>query len=431
MSYYFDYIVQTFHTVYGNDFDLKISYGNSVSDILIKNYSNNFFDSVDPIPKNIVWKEWKGTKIPFLFSTDNSLPIINYKNNTAVINYDIIGSAFYFLSGWQEIHSKKRDEFGRYPFNETLQYKHELLVIPLVNYYFDILKSVIEKLSGKNVKRILWPDSNIAVSISHDIDKINSGWLEGGFSELKNGHFLSALKIILLKIFRKDPWDNLKEIISLEKQLEINSTFFFLTEKSPENADYSISQVEKYFSEIRSAKSEIALHGSIGSSSSSEKIISEKNKLPFKIKGNRFHFLMLEPTEYASNIDKSGLLYDSSLGFAEHIGFRNGFCFPFFPFNHLEKKAHAFIEIPLMLMDTTLKKDSYMGTDNSRDLKIESLISEVEKFNGLISILWHNNYFSNFKYEGWRDKFINLINRTKNSNPCYLTKSEICKQMGK
>ena len=106
MSYYFDYIVQTFHTVYGNDFDLKISYGNSVSDILIKNYSNNFFDSVDPIPKNIVWKEWKGTKIPFLFSTDNSLPIINYKNNTAVINYDIIGSAFYFLSGWQEIHSK-------------------------------------------------------------------------------------------------------------------------------------------------------------------------------------------------------------------------------------------------------------------------------------------------------------------------------------
>lgn len=431
LSFYLDYIINTFHSVYKNDHGLTIGYGlQSNADIIISDSGSDFFNNDSPQPDVFIWKDWNGVRIPFLFSDSDTNEILKVNESKAVLNYDIFAGSFFFLSGWQEFHSDVRDEHGRYPFQESFQSKYGIITLPVVNYYFEILKTAIETVSGKTLERVLWKDRTFAVTISHDIDKINSGWLEGGFSELKKGNVFQVLKLLFRKISGKpDSWDNITEIVKLEHELGISSTFFFLTKSGNGNSDYPFSQVTHYFDSIKKYGSETGLHSSLGSCNDPKILLSEQQQFPHSVCGNRFHYLKFEPKTVCSNLEKAGFSYDSSMGFAEHIGFRNGYCFPFKPYDLQKKRCSSFVEIPLMIMDATLSHYSYMGNDPDKFEKVDIVLSEIKKFGGLISILWHNNYFSNHKYSGWKKIFESYIQKIKQQNAVFLTGEEISRSV--
>lgn len=426
MSYYLPYIIDTFKSLYQVSEDITIGYEEE-ADIRICSHSGAFFDQTNPYPKHLSRKEWKGTSIPFLFHERNDQDMIAVQEGRPTINYDIIANAFYFLSGWQEFYSTVRDSHGRYPFTESLQARHDFITLPVVNYYFDILKTAIEQYTGTPVQRHYWPQNDLALNITHDIDKINSGWKEGISYQLRQGRLLSACKLLFGKILgKKDPWNNLPEIIKMERDLGICSTFFFLTQKGNGNADYTLTQVRDYFNMIRDHGSEIALHGSLGTSVNPAKLLQERSSLGNDINGNRFHYLAIDPVSFGQTIEAAPLCYDASLGFPEHIGFRNGICLPFIPYDIKNKKPYSFIEIPLIIMDGTLENPNYMGNDIEKMQKVGIVISEIIKFNGLLSILWHNNYYSEVKYQGWKEVFLKLLRSVQNENKTMaLTCSEI------
>jgi len=54
----------------------------------------------------------------------------------------------------------------------------------------------------------------------------------------------------------------------------------------------------------------------------------------------------------------AGLAYDSSLGFAETCGFRNGANFAFPPYDFEREGPCSFLEIPLAIMDGSLQLSS-------------------------------------------------------------------------
>lgn len=252
--------------------------------------SGSFFSSENVRPELLTWINCLDRQIPVLFTDNNDLPVIEIRNDSVCLNFDIIGSAFYFLSGWQEIKSTVRDTHGRYPFKESLQYELNITEIPVVNYYFHILKDALQKALGTQFALRKHIPNAIQVCLSHDIDKINSGWLEGGFSELKKGSYGSAFSLLLNKLFGKDPWDNISEILALELTLNVPSTFFFLPSKGNGNADYRINQVLPSFEEIIAVKSEVALHGSLGSAHSSDNLNKEIDQFSKKYKEIVFIF---------------------------------------------------------------------------------------------------------------------------------------------
>ena len=75
------------------------------------------------------------------------------------------------------------------------------------------------------------------------------------------------------------------------------------------------------------------------------------------------------------------------------IGFRNGMCHPFYPYDLQMNKPIDILEIPLNIQDWTI---SMMMKNNPSEawIKIKQLIDTVEKFNGVLNILWHNWTFS-------------------------------------
>jgi hypothetical protein len=68
-------------------------------------------------------------------------------------------------------------------------------------------------------------------------------------------------------------------------------------------------------------------------------------------------------------------------------------------------------------MDVTLFDKRFMNISHDKVLsRIENIIKEIEKFNGVLIINWHNNYLSDFLYKGWKDLYIKLLDKLHNKN---------------
>ena len=110
-----------------------------------------------------------------------------------------------------------------------------------------------------------------------------------------------------------------------------------------------------------------------------------------KVVGYKNHFLKFKVPDTWSLLEKAGFKYDSTSGYADCVGFRNGMCHPFKPFNLNTGKEIDILEIPLTIMDCTLF--DYMRLDFGKAWDItKMLIDIVEKHKGIITILWHNTY---------------------------------------
>ena len=431
----YSYVLDTFRSIYAYHDDLKIIYSDEVvdvdADIIIKKGKLDFFKEGKAIPDDFIWDDWKHQSLPFPFDRNVQYEVLGDDNSKLIIHYDIIAACFYFLSSWQEIYSNKKDDYGRFFYKESFQYYYDLVRVPLVNHYFDILKTAIEQKTEKELKRRLWRDDPFAVFLSHDIDTIHSGFKKDLKNEIKSLNLHKLPSLALRRLLGKDSWNNIEDVVQIEKDLGVRSTFYFLPKKEAENADYTMEEVEPYFSAIEDASSEIGVHGSLGTGFDLTELNNEIRALKRKIYGNRFHYLQYDARDTPPILEATSLEYDSSVGFAEQIGFRNGICFPFREFNFDTGKAYEHLQIPLTIMDTTLMDEELMGkfTHSQTQKQIYDLINEVEKFGGVLTVLWHNTYFTNYKYAGWGDRFIDLVVRLKNKKALFLTGREISDRM--
>jgi hypothetical protein len=81
---------------------------------------------------------------------------------------------------------------------------------------------------------------------------------------------------------------------------------------------------------------------------------------------------------------------DSTLGFPDHIGFRNGASFAFPPYDFENERHHDFLEIPLAIMDGSLAATS-RALGQEPQMLAEEVLTNSRKYGwGGISVLWHN-----------------------------------------
>jgi len=431
----FDYFLRNFSLFYDIDIN-SLSYGGEkVAPISIKqNVDSSFWDDKKDIETtNFVWKKLRKKNIPFLFEKNSTKDIITYKNNHATINYDIVAATFYLLSGWNELVSSGKDELGRIKYKENIINKLNISSIPVINYYFDVLREAIETVIRKKIKKNLWGENNFGVALTHDIDTCKSAWLEGSFSEFKKKQFASIPKLIFKRIFTRDDWFNFEMISNIEKQYNATSSFYFLPRKGKsgkwQNADYKVESksIQKAIHYLRAYGNEIGVHGSFGTHNNCEKLKKDIGKLGHEpIVGNRFHFLMFDPEKSVSVLEESNIMYDTSLGFAEQIGFRRGTCYPFYLYNFEKDKISKVIEIPLIVMDGSLADKKYMGLSREDCLsKVVELINEIKNFGGVFTLLWHNTHFSDYKYTGWKEVYREILDYCKENKGLLTNGGEI------
>jgi hypothetical protein len=214
-----------------------------------------------------------------------------------------------------------------------------------------------------------------------------------------------------------------------EDEHSFKSTFFLLVNKGrinswEVNADYNI-QNNKIQSVIRSIDQkgwENGLHKSI----STDTLKEEMGKTGFSPVANRYHYLKFTLPALYDNLEESGLALDASLGFAESYGFRNSYGLPFFPFNMQKRKKYSFLEVPLNVMDVTFQK--YMKIPREETAAEIIRFFEKNKYNCVLSVLWHNTFFTRYKFQGYLEVYKEVLAYLYESGYSGITTSEIITQ---
>ena len=366
-----------------------------------------FFQQQTPYPAPPHWREWTGQRVPFFFDENLGKPLLILADNRALISADIISAAFYLLSGWQEYFSDERDQYGRFPYAESVQAQYGFVALPVVNYYFDVLRVALEHATGQLLTPRRWGPQQVpfAAFISHDIDNLRSAWKAPAKAALRQRQPLRFARLLWRHLTRPDVWDNLEDVAAQVARYGGRSTFFILPEHrktadGTPNADYQLTrELLRQINQLEEQGCEIALHGSLGTNTNEKALCDELWRVRPEHGGIRFHYLGWEPRQTPSLLDAASVkwlvfFYDSSLGFAEHYGFRNSYCLPFYPFNFAAGQETRFLEIPLNVMDATLDHPRYLQLAPAEVLPaLQPVFAEIEKFGGVASVLWHNQNF--------------------------------------
>ena len=286
----------------------------------------------------------------------------------------------------------------------------------------DVFEPRVSEFLIKGGFDIEYPDgAKFAVCLSHDMDEIHKeSWRKGldTFTSMKSLNLSRSLHNVLQLKSRKIPYCNVRQIVELEERYGASSTFYFLALKQGDvDYNYDVADLAGEFEYLREKGAEIGLHGGHAAYNSLDVLLQEKKRLEKilgeKVRGYRNHFLKFIVPDTWENLCKAGFQHDSTLGYHDCAGFRNGMCHPFRPFNLTTEKEIDLIEIPLVVHDTTLF-DGYMRLDSDTAWNLtKDLINKTEKNHGVITILWHNTSFTSPVQAKFYEKILDFCTTKK------------------
>ena len=225
----------------------------------------------------------------------------------------------------------------------------------------------------------------------------------------------------------KDFWNQLDQYLELERDLA--STFFIIPTEGNPGVDsrgrtrakrasrYALADIADDLKKLLSENREIAVHG-IDAWRDSAKGRDECERVQ-KITGTtetgvRMHWLYFD-SHAPATLEKAGFSYDSTVGYNETIGYRAGTTqvFKHSGVDHL-------LELPLHIMDTALFYPSYMNlTNDQAKAAMLSLIENVTRFGGVLTINWHDRSLGPERL--WGDAYLDLLDDLRAPAPWFAT----------
>ncbi len=289
----------------------------------------------------------------------------------------------------------------------------------------DILVPRVSKYLVENGYHIEYPDGKqFAVCLTHDVDEIYpplKHTLLSSLTCLKELDFGGLKEQVFWKLHGKEksPYLNFQEIMDLEEKYGAQSSFYFLaTDSDIRRFRYSIEDFEGELGQIVDQGWEVGLHGGYYAYNNLEEMKREKKRLEQvlgrKVTGYRNHYLRFSVPDSWEILEKAGFTYDTTLGYSDMIGFRNGMCHPFKPYNlHTDTEVNI-LEIPMIIMDGTLL-DSARSYNEAWEMA-KRLIDTVADCRGVLTLNWHSNSFGCPFKNSWPYFYENLLKYCSSKN---------------
>jgi hypothetical protein len=182
--------------------------------------------------------------------------------------------------------------------------------------------------------------------------------------------------------------------ISFERGLD-SAVYWMVTKPTPYDSgcDLDEPRVREKIAWLQGRCVEMGIHPSFYAFSDFDMLASqvERFRLATGLKrfGGRQHYLRWSPQSWA-DWERVGIAYDSTVGYADHIGFRAGTCFPYHPW--VNGRPSPLLEIPLLVMDGTARAPKYMGLSKSSAVeRIGRLAARCRLVGGVFTLLYHND----------------------------------------
>ncbi len=390
--------------------------------------------------------------LPGLLYADaaSGAPAITCSDDAIHVAPDILASAYYLLSCRQESEIAARDQWGRFNAAHSPLAEQGLLAAPLVDRYASLLRELLLLAAQKRHASLglapTWPGGrSFALCLTHDVDLIRKKTL--GNLATTAWHSLVAARrgrwplvreratgIARLYLRRGDPYWSFPHILSVEEAHGVRSSFYFLA------GDVNARGQRKYrlgdrrmralLAELAQGGWEIGLHGGWRAWDDGPRIAREKAELERysgqPATGIRQHYLRLAHPDTLRLQAEAGLDYDTSLGFADRVGYRAGTSLPFRPWDARQRRALPIWEIPLTVMDGSLKVYQRLDAEAAW-ASVRGLLEATERAGGCLTILWHNTYFQDeVDAPGFGAVYARILDWTREHNGWGCSAQQLC-----
>ncbi len=392
--------------------DKKLLLSDSVFQYLNDHWlESNSIPKLDLVPFQLELESKKINSIS-LFQL-NKHPIELVDSNQIKLNFDLFGTIFFLISRYEEAVSNSLDKHQRFLSTHSILQDTDLIEKPIGNEYIDFLWRAMEYLWPELIKKT----RTFRLLPSHDIDHPSYYWNKSlatigkkslgdilkrkkitlGISRFYNG-LLSALDKNYSDLFDLTDW-----IIDQSEKNNTKSAFYYIPIKTHEYdpgmpIDHCL--VSDQWGKIHSRGHEIGYHPGYMTYNSPELLKRGLNVLKNQLEklninyahiGSRQHVLRWKTSTTARFLDNLKIKYDTTLGYADKIGFRCGVCYEFPMYDLENRKSLKLIQRPLVVMDVTALDSKYMNLELSEAYdKIVKLKRSCQKHAGDFTILWHN-----------------------------------------
>lgn len=385
---------------------LKMSYTKQPlsSEVFIRSNDLLFEQGLSDIDINIY--DWEDTKCFFLAGEKSALP------------YDIFAATFYLISRYEEYLPHVKDNYGRFPAEESLAYNNKFLTQPVVDIWAYKFKAVLQK----QFPDFDFPKKTYSVTPIIDVPTAYKYKLVGGIRTV-GGTIKDFFALRFKDVYErfgvllgasKDPYDTYKYIINRQKKQNFKFMFFFLVGDFSTHDKNINSQKQKFVSLIKHVADycQVGIKSSFFALNNIELLKVEKSRMEAiintNIAGSRQSFSKVNLPESYRNLVELEIPEDYTMGYVNHLGFRAGTCTPFL-FYDLDYEVQTPLKIvPYHALDFAfLKYNSLLDKQEA----LQKLMQQVKAVNGTFVPVFHNYTFSNIpRWQHFKTLFNAILN---------------------
>jgi hypothetical protein len=298
----------------------------------------------------------------------------------------------------EELVPGARDDWGRFPASESALGREGALERPIVDEYGTALAQAFEQLiPGFSPER-----RSLRFHLSHDVDEVGVPFrLRQSLGHtLRRGSVAATVRDLVACVSSARPalLLALGELVreALDRGVR-TAVYFKASDRTAFDSGYPLAhpKVGAVVEWLRDAGVELGVHPSHFTLGAPERLAEDvatlRGVLGERVLGGRQHHLRWRPESWL-HWENNRLSYDGSVGFADHVGFRAGTAVPYKPWLFWLDREAALLEIPLVVMDTTLFRYQRLTANQIRDT-LSRLLAACRGVGGVFTILWHNTTF--------------------------------------
>lgn len=296
----------------------------------------------------------------------------------------------------------------------------------------------------QNSKLLQWPNgSSFALFLSHDVDQIHDREMWRILADLNHmrrvafsgepGDIWLAMRRIGRALVQPKPAvQDFETILNIESRYGFRSTFFILHDhywaRHGARFHWWDPELRSIVALVQNAGCEIGVHGGYYRFNKQDGYRDSINVFSdafgVEVDGIRNHMLRHIGRDTWLAQVKAGFSYDATCGYGRFGGPGDVSTEPFWAIEPSSSSGRGLVELPLTLMDCRLFRDARLSGAAALDAAwcaIEPVIAN----RGLVTLLWHNNYFNEPEYRDWQWVYEQLLEQIARLNPWCATGAEI------
>lgn len=413
-----DYSIQFGDDVHNYELDVD---GNNI--IIEDHFFNRFVE-----PLSYLKSENIPTELRIFHGLDMEIPIIygedKFVQNEAgaVVGLDVFASAFFMLTRWEES-LLGREEKGDCEESQLFCVKHGIHQRPIVNEYADFMRKLLPSDISFSTRRY-------EVVLSHDVDGfLTPSWFRIAKDFVKQTiHGAPKNKVLNLtwkeeikyKQAFPSAYSQFELYTNLTEKYNIKEWFYFKvcgkgeTEATYLFGDKQTKEIVDKLKKMNNPNVVLGFHPSQNMFGNQKQWNKEVDRITELLQekpviGRNHHLLYnYETLRMWESISDSPLSISNCV-FHKRQGFRSGVCVPYHLFDLFQQRVMRLIEHPCQIMDTVIRYDTKIKSNEERWSDIQTVIEQVRKHKGELVLTWHI-YIRNKKliqdYYHWCEKTV-------------------------